>query len=68
MVEASTPSILTFNMKSSLIDWDDVNLSPPKTFKRGLTMKKDGAKTEDLGSRPRSTAQRKRTDSSCTCC
>lgn len=50
LVEASTASILIVNIKASLTGWDNVNLSPPKIFQKGLTMKKDGARTEDLGS------------------
>ena len=35
MVDASTTSTVIVNIKLSLIDWDDVNLSPTKAFEKG---------------------------------
>lgn len=64
MVEVSTTSILIFNIKSSLIEWDDLNLNLPEAFKRGFPMNKYGAWTHDIDSKTRSTAHWKRTDSS----
>lgn len=64
MVEVSTTSILIFNIKSSWIEWGDLNLNLPKAFKRGFTVNKYGAWTHDIDSKPRSIAHWKRTDSS----
>lgn len=67
MVEVATTSILIFNLKSSLIEWGDLNLNLSKAFTRRFTMNKYGAWTNDIDSKPRSTAHWKRTDSSSTC-
>lgn len=65
MEEVSATSILIFIVRPSSIDCHDLqDLNPPETFKKGITMNKDGAWTEDVGSKSNPPVYRKGTNSS----